>query len=164
MRLLSLLASFFLGKLNHTRSVSLKETVLIIFEEVTSRSRKPVILLLSGLACILILCGGLFMSIIDLTSQFDREGSLRFTASFASGGILLTISLGVFFWIFTSAWPETRSKIMIENEAPQATASALEQALSLLVIDFIKEREYKREQRMPPEPRREKEPPPHHNN
>ncbi|MGZ3743575.1 MAG: hypothetical protein ACXWRE_09560 [Pseudobdellovibrionaceae bacterium] len=146
MRWISLLVSFIIGKINSARPPSLKELASAIMEEAAYRSRRPVVLLLSGLICILFLCGGFFMSLIDLTSQFDRNGFIQFTASTAGGVILVLFSLSVFFWIFTSAWPGTQEKKMTEMEAPAQPTSSLEHALSLLVMDFIKEREFKRQQ------------------
>ncbi len=139
------LLSFILGKFINSHSPGLKESFFDILQEATYRSRKAVMLLLGGLACILILCGGFFMSVIDLTNQFDREGTLHFTANFTGGIILVAIALSVFSWIFVSVWPGARNKKKSEPVSPsQTSGSALEQALSLLVMDFIKEREYKR--------------------
>jgi hypothetical protein len=146
MQWLSLLFSFFLGKFNVTRPPSLKESVSFVFEEAAYRSRKPAVLILGGLGCILLLCGGFFMGLIDLTTQMDREGAIRATASAVSGFVLVAIALGVFFWIFTRAWPGARN-MKAKKEEKEAPAGGLEQALTLLVMDFIKERELKREER-----------------
>jgi hypothetical protein len=169
MKRLSLLFSIIFGKFNKARAPSLKETVMAVLEEAAYRSRKPVALLLGGIVCILIFCGGFFMSLIDLTGQFDRDGSVQFTANLASGLILVAIASSIFYWIFASAWPGAQGKRTHEKEAPppQLTGSSLEQALSLLVMDYIKEREYKREHRVPIDPlheARKKEPPPVYNN
>lgn len=163
MHWISLLFSFVLGKINSAhRPPSLKEIALAILEEATYRSRKPIMLLLGGLTCILILCGGFFMSVLDLTSQYDREDGLHFTANVYSGVTLVAVALSMFFWIFTSAWPGIQEAKTPKKELPpQDTTSSLEQAISLLILDFVKEREYKREHRERP---KEKDPSPLHNN
>lgn len=164
MRWLSLLISFILRKINSARPPSLKDMALAVLEEAAYRSRKPVILALGGLICIALLCGGFFMSLIDLTRQFDETGVVYITASNAAGLILVLLSVGTFFWIFTSAWPGAQETKAAKSEAAtHGKASSLEHALSLLVMDFIKERELKREhaeQRRYTSPPAEKETPP----
>lgn len=155
MQWLSILVSFLIGKFNTPHRPTLKESVFAIIEEATFKSRKPLALLLAGLSCVLILCGGFFMSIIDLTQQYDREGVVRFTASLGSGFVLMAITLGIFAWIFISAWPGARehaAKERLKEVSPKVTSSSLEQALATLVLDFVKEREQKREQTHHPAP------------
>jgi hypothetical protein len=146
MQWLSLLFSFFLGKFNVSRPPSLKDSVAFVFEEAAYRSRKPAVLILGGLACVLLLCGGFFMGLIDLTTQMDREGVVRASASAVSGFVLVALALGVFFWIFTRAWPGARHAKEKQAEK-EASPGGLEQALTLLVMDFIKEREIRRAER-----------------
>jgi hypothetical protein len=109
------------------------------------------------------------MSLIDLTHQYDEAGTVYLTASNASGLILVLLSLGTFFWIFTSAWPgaqEMKAAKKKEESVTQAKTASLEHALSLLVMDFIKEREQKRERyaREHYNPTAEKESPSLHDN
>lgn len=146
MHWLSLMLSYFLGKLNFARPPSIKETALQILDEATFRSRKPITLLLAGLACVLFFCGGFFLSLIDFTTQFDREGALLMSARAGSGLILVTLSSGILVWIFTQAWPGVQRKNLFKTEPPSPPKqNTLEQALALLVMDFIKERENKRQ-------------------
>lgn len=166
MQWLSILLSFFLGKFKFTRPPSLRDTVSFLFEEAAHRSRKPAVLILSGLACILLLCGGFFMGLIDLTTQLDREGSIRASASAISGFVLVAISVGIFFWIFNRAWPGARVTEKPKAETKESSSS-LEQALTMLVMDFIKEREFKREERrhhQAPPQEEHQAPPPLYNN
>jgi hypothetical protein len=155
MKWLSLVFSFLLGKFNTPHRPSLKETAFEVIEEATFKSRIPLALLLGALSCVLLLCGGFFMGLIDLTQQYDREGVVRFTASFGSGLALLLIGVGIFSYIFIYAWPGARKhsveQKLKEQEAKTANSS-LEQALATLVLDFVKEREQKREQVQYPVP------------
>ncbi|WP_413291376.1 hypothetical protein [Bdellovibrio sp. HCB337] len=151
MQWLSLLVSFLLGKFNSSRPPSLKETAREILEEVAYKSRKPAALLLAGVIGILILCGGFFMSVLELTTQYDREGIVRFTATLGAGLFLVVVPLGALIWGFTAAWPGAKAHAKAEQareeeqELPRVPASSLEQALATLVLDFVKEREFKRE-------------------
>lgn len=149
MKWFSLFLSFFLGKLNHSNPPSIKETIFIFFEEAAYRSRKPVVLILSGLACVLILCGGFFWTAIEIAGQFDRDGAVHASASAITGVVLIAISLGTFFWVFNKAWPGVKAKEQAQEQAKEnpQQVSTLEHALSLLVMDFVKEREVRREER-----------------
>jgi hypothetical protein len=146
MRWLSLLFSFFLGKFNVAHTPSLKESIAFLFEEAATRSRKPAMLILGGLACVLFLCGGFFMGLIDLTTQIDRDGTARATAGAISGFVLVAMALGVFYWIFSHAWPDIRSQKTEQPGKEHASPSSFEHALTLLVMDYIKEREMRREE------------------
>lgn len=157
MKWLSLLFSFFLGKFNLSRpqGLSFKESINLLFDEIAYRSRKPAMLALGGLVCVTLLCGGFFMGLIDLTNQYDQEGAVRATAGSITGFALAAIAIGIFTWIFKSAWPGV--KAVEKTEEAKENPSGLEQALTLLVMDFIKEREFKREERrqqypVPPHP------------
>ena len=170
MQWLSLLISFLLGKTNFSRGPSLRDSVTILFEEAGKRSRKPALMVLGGLTCVLLLCGGFFMGLIDLTTQADRNGgNIQPTASATSGFALVVIAAGIFTWIFTRAWPGVKAEREKKAEIKEHHASTLEQALTLLVMDYIKEREMKREERhqqQHPSPastmEREPSPPLHH--
>jgi len=155
MKWLSLVFSFLLGKFNTPHRPSLKESAFEIIEEATFKSRKPLALLLGALSCVLLLCGGFFMGLIDLTQQYDREGVVRFTSSFGSGLGLVLVGIAVFSYIFVYAWPGARKHSVeqqLKEQAAQSANSTLEQALATLVLDFVKEREQKREQAHYPVP------------
>lgn len=151
MKWLSLLFSFFLGKFNVARapSFSLKDSIKMLFDEIAYRSRKPAMLALGGLVSVALLCGGFFMGLIDLTTQYDRDGVVRATASNISGFALVALTLGTFTWIFKRAWPGVKAAEEKDKAVEEAKEhpSGLEQALTLLVMDFVKEREFKREER-----------------
>lgn len=147
MRWLSLLISFLVGKYNIAHRPSFKEAAMAVIEELAYKSRKPVAMMLGGLILVLILCGGIFMSAVDLAQQYDREGVVRFTASTGTGLTMVLITLILFAWVFLAAWPGTRAHTADHTpEAGAKTPSSLEQALATLVLDFVKERELKREQ------------------
>lgn len=163
MRWLSLLLSFLLGKFNVARSpgLSLKESLNLLFDELAYRSRKPAMLALGGIASVAILCGGFFMGLIDITTQYDRDGVVRATASSMTGFALAAIAIATFTWIFKSAWPGVKSAEKAEDTTIEVKQSVhgLEQALTLLVMDYIKEREFKREElRQSHSPQRTPEP------
>ncbi|WP_415062569.1 hypothetical protein [Bdellovibrio sp.] len=153
MRWLGMVLSFLFGRLN-TKPKSFREIALEIFDDVSRRSRKIVSLTLAGLGAVIFFCGGLFISIIDGTTQYDRFGMVNWTATFGAGVTLILFATAVFAVVFLRAWPgatQRHSRIPPHHEAPPPP-SALEQALAALVMDFVKERELRREARSQAEP------------
>lgn len=149
MQLISFIVSFFLGKFNSSRPPTLKESAIAILEEVAYKSRKPAALMVTAIIGLLVLCGGFFMCVLDLTSQFDREGVVRFTATLGTGLFLVAVPAAILAWVFTSAWPGAKEHALQERANEQAQAhpnpASLEAALATLVLDYVKEREFKRE-------------------
>ncbi|MGZ3768048.1 MAG: hypothetical protein ACXVCP_05390 [Bdellovibrio sp.] len=125
-----------------SRPPSLKESAMEIFEEVSHRSRKIISLTLTGIAAVIIFCGGFFISLINATTQYDNTGKLFLTATLSAGLVLIAFALITFAVIFLRAWPGVKERNAKEQ---LAAGSSLEQALSLLVLDFVKARQEKRE-------------------
>jgi hypothetical protein len=150
MKWLSILISFFFGRMNAAPHISIKETAMSIFAEITYQSRRAVVLSLAAMGTIIFICGGFFISLIDATGQFDRDGAVRMSATLVAGIALLVVAAVVAIWIFASAWPGVRQHAQTHKHQDTASRSeapsSLEQALALLVMDFVRERELRREQ------------------
>lgn len=130
-----------------TRAPSLKETALEIFEEVSHKSRRLVSLTLTGIAAVIFFCGGIFISIVNATTQYDNNGEIYLTATLSGGLILIAIAAITFGLVFLRAWPGVAQERRKPNtEEASARGSSLEQALSALIMDFIKDREMRREE------------------
>lgn len=154
MKWLMLMLTFAFRKLG--RPPSLKETALEIFEEVSHKSRKVVSLTLTGIAAVIFFCGGIFISLFNATTQYDNTGRMFLTATLSGGLTLIVLAVITFGIIFLRAWPgikERKSKHKFT-----ATGTSLEQALSLLVLDYVKERQIKREAQASTTPYPEEEP------
>lgn len=149
-KLLGLLLSFFMGKFSfHGPKLNIREAAMAIFDEAIFKSRKAVTLLLTALASMIFICGGLFISLIDATRQYDQAGIINFSSTFISGLVLMLIAAGIVTWVFASAWPGVKKQgpqvqeVLERDTRPQP--NTLETALSALIMDFVKERELKRE-------------------
>lgn len=152
MRWLGMVLSFLFGRMN-TKPKSFREIAMEIFDDVSRRSRKVVSLTLAGLAAVIFFCGGVFISIIDGTTQYDRLGAVNWTATFGAGVALILLAVAVFAGVFLRAWPgalQRHSRVPPHQET-SVLPSALEQALAALVMDFVKERELRRAARPQPE-------------
>lgn len=158
MQWLGLIASFIIGRMNNKTAGPNRMSPQAIFDDITYKSRQVVMLTLSALIAVVLLCSGLMMSIVDATSQFDRNGIITFTATFNTGLVIALLALISFTLVFARAWPGVREhrKLHIEDRASGSNfsfsrssaqaprASSLEQALSALILDFVKEREVRR--------------------
>lgn len=150
MQLLAMIASFIFGRMNHQqRSGGLRETVRELVDDALLKSRKPVILVLTGLAAVIFVCGGLFITILDATTQYDRVGYITLTSTMGAGIALFCLAMLGFAYVFAYSWPGATHQIkeVVESRTEHHHhASTLEQALTVLVLDFVKERELRRAQ------------------
>ncbi|KHD87799.1 MAG: hypothetical protein OM95_12360 [Bdellovibrio sp. ArHS] len=154
MKWLALVLSFVFGRLN-MRPRGFKDAAIEIFDEVSFRSRRMVTLILVGVAAVIFFTGGLFISLLDLSMQWDRTGSILWSATLSTGVGLIVLASAAFAVVFLRAWPgavkakqQIKRKLKHEQEEEEAELqrhpSSLEQALSALVMDFVKEREIRR--------------------
>lgn len=148
MQFLAMIASFIFGRMNTgSQRGGIRETVMEMFEDIVLKGRKPVILILAGVSAVLFFCGGLFITILEGTTQYDRVGYVTLTSTLGAGIALFVIAALGFAYVFAFAWPGARRVNERDHERPQPQhqASTLEQALTVLVLDFVKEREARRD-------------------
>lgn len=146
MKLIPMILSFVMGRLNSKPSKGLRAAAMEIFDEVTYRSRRIVTLTLGGLGAVILLCGGVFIALLDATTQFDRTGSIAWTATFGAGVTLVLLAGLTFTLVFMKAWPRPAFTTNQETHTSAGT-SPIEAALATLIMDFVKEREARRSTR-----------------
>jgi hypothetical protein len=154
MQWLAIALSFLFGR-KSPRIKTFKEIAVEIFDELAIKSRPLITLALVALGAVLLLCGGLFIVILELTAQYDRIGHLSWSATLLGGMGLAFVSTFVFATIFLLAWPTPTITARFPLEEPLRTTPPLEIALSSLVMDYIKEREMRRETKPRPPPTEE---------
>lgn len=133
---------------------SIRESALEIFDAITLRARTAVFLYMAGLATVALICGGFFMFLLDITRQYDTNGFVTWTSTLISGMVIMAVALSGLAYVYFVAWPGIRSaesrRTIHEEEERRNRAhpqTSLEQALSALVMDFVKEREIRRSER-----------------
>lgn len=135
-----------------SKGIDVKGLALEVLEEAVFRSRKTIVLLLAALCSTLFICGGIFIALVNVANQYDSIGHVYATATLWSGLGLSLLFIGVNYYIFAIAWPGAN----IHHRAHASThtrtqteprPSELEQAISLLVMDFIDSRKQRREER-----------------
>lgn len=149
MKWLVVALSFIYKKMTSQRSPSLKETAVEIFEEISHKSRRIVALTLAGVGAVIFLTGGFFISLINATTQYDEAGKVAMSATLSGGLGLIVLALITFGVVFLQAWPGIQKRKRHEKELKEAAMAGgpLEQALALLVTDYVKEREMRRSER-----------------
>ena len=91
MQWISLIFSFLLGRFNVNSDSGPRFSLQSIYDEVAFKSRDLIALTLIGTASVILLCGGLFISLIDATAQYDRNNIITFSATFIAGLVLAVI-------------------------------------------------------------------------
>lgn len=150
MQWMAMVMTYFFGRKNR-KTKNLKEMAIEIFEEVSYQSRKVVTLTLTGLGAVIFFCGGFFITLLDSTSQYDQAGYVSWTATLLAGVGLILMATLVFAGVFLRAWPKPsqhRHTHPREEEAAHRQPSAIEGAIAALIMDYVKEREHRRETKM----------------
>ena len=164
MKWLGLLFPFLYKYLNTPTSesqMSLKATALDVYDAITLKSRGVVFIFIGAIAGFAILCGSFFMFLIDSTRQYDFSGVILWNATLTVSSILFLCSMAALAYVYFYAWPgldnSTESLSRPENRftnihttpnsAGQKSPTAIENALSLLVLDYIQDRQERREAR-----------------
>jgi hypothetical protein len=151
---LGLAASFLIGRMNHPAKASgfnfnIKDVSMEVFSGITQRGRRYVTLGLLGFGSMLLACAGILIGILNATTQYDTTGRVLFTSTFGAGVFMTLIAAGTFTWVFMKEWPRTqhvKAKVEVKQEPRVAPVTGLESALSALIMDFVQEREWKRQQ------------------
>lgn len=136
------------------RNKTLKDTIAEAFAEVTHKGKRLLTLSLIAFAAVLLFIPGFFIGLLNLTGQYDRQGYVAFTATFGAGLALMVIAGGMIAYV-AKAWSgvspvkkakQAKRKVeeKIEERISERRPDSLETALSLLVMDYIREREEKR--------------------
>ena len=83
MKWISILVSLLMGGggSKNTSPFNFKELANDIIDDIAVRSRKPVALIMVGLASIALACGGFFLAVIDAARQYDTQGTVYSTAT-----------------------------------------------------------------------------------
>lgn len=145
------------------RGPSLRQTIMDIFYEARQKSKKLANLIVGGLAATIFFCGGFFIALINMSAQWDQNRQILWSATLISGLVLMGLALIVYIGLYASFTKDDREEVLAEREEKQKkerfqkssrryaagrrpeSASTLESALAALVMDFIHERQDKRE-------------------
>lgn len=151
MKWLSLLFPLLLKQLNPAIE-TLSQSSLQLREEMSLKSRKIALIILAGIATTILFAGGLLLSLMEAARQLDNSNALQVNAVIATGFSLCVASLLAAVLAFRS-WPGVRArKQRLKQERAQLRAQreqlgqavSLDQAVAMLILDFVKEREQKR--------------------
>jgi len=133
------LLSFFLGNAKNL----FKQPSIDLTQQVVLHVRALTVVLVSTIASLVLSCVGVSLLIASIAGQLDRAEDFHFTGGMTVYSILTVFSLGFLFyslrrdtWLRGLGFEEKR-------EAPKQSG-ALENAVALLVMDFVEQRQQKR--------------------
>lgn len=138
LKILMVIFSYFIGQItgDKPKGFSIDEIVNSVIE----RIRDLFGAILFGLAGLFLSLVGFISAYFNILSEFDKSGTVGFSA--VTGGGLFLLFLGVIL-IFVSG-RMTKGTPKPKPVEPQARSSNIEQAISMLIMEFVKEREEKR--------------------
>lgn len=152
-KVLTYLISYFAGRYN----TILKPSTLMIIDQLLVRARKLVMTSSIIFMSSLLFVAGVIISLIEFTSQVDRFAVVWPSATLAGGLTLAALSMAVLIFSFRAKAFDLR---FVRNQrsrrpeslfaAPQGEGSSsnraqspLEEALGVLIMDFVNERKTK---------------------
>jgi hypothetical protein len=143
LKFITLLISYFMGKFNASGSES---SIKFLTAALIQKTRK--IALLFGIITLASI--GLSLSLMKAIQDAGAWFEKNYVMNFSPGFFLALIGAAGFFALFLYATSEARWTEKDEDkpqETKHSVASPFEEAISLLIMDFVREREFNREKK-----------------
>lgn len=115
-----------------------------IKEMIRANAMKVLMLFATATTLAILFSAGLILVAVDMGAQYDQNGYLYFSSMIIMGLILSAISLVSGAIIVRSFQYESRKQKVAPPLTAVGTSHPLQDALALLIADFVKEREQKR--------------------
>lgn len=142
MKLLLPLISFFMGSAKNL----FKEPGVAITQQVVMHVRSLTFIVVSCLGSLALFCVGLSLLIASLAKQVDAEGGFSFSNGMIVYSVMVVVSLGVLVYgLKRETWLRALGFETRPQPAASSKSGALENAVALLVMDYIEERQSRRE-------------------
>lgn len=118
--------------------------VVEIKEMIRANAMKVLLLFAAATSLAILFSAGLILVAVDMGAQYDQNGYIYFSSMIIMGLILSAISLVSGAIIARSFQEESRKQKIAPPLTAIGTSHPLQDALALLIADFVKEREQKR--------------------
>lgn len=136
------LLSFFLGNAKNL----FKQPSIDLTQQVVLHVRALTVVLVSTIASLVLSCVGVSLLISSLAGQLDRAEDFHFTPGMTVYLILTVFAVGFLFYsLRRDTWLRGLGFDEKKGQAPKQSG-ALENAVALLVMDFVEQRQQKRSQ------------------
>lgn len=141
-KLLLPLISFFMGSAKHL----FKEPSIALTQQLALHVRSIIMMVVTAIGSLTLLCVGISLLINSIGKQMDLNEGFVFTSGMMVYTSLTVVSLGVLIYILNrKTW---LNKLGFEERPPAPKQSgALENAVALLVMDYVEERQNRRNQK-----------------
>lgn len=141
MKLLLLLGSFLIGNIQSL----FKNPREALTQQIILKIRALTALLLTSVGALALFCCGFYMFLSHVATQLDNSGAVQWTATLVISASLSLASLWVLiFSLRSKAWLKATGLQASSAKSSGKQTSPLENAVALLIVDFIKEREQRR--------------------
>ena len=141
MKILLLLVSFLAGNMKNLFKApgeALTKQFVLAFRALS-------VVILSSIGAMAVFCTGIVMFVSNIATQLDQSGEVKMTAGFGLTLALTIISLAVLIYNMREKTWLKATGFQFAEEPPAKTSGALENAIALLVMDFVKERQNRRQ-------------------
>jgi hypothetical protein len=147
----STILMFFLEKLD----AELGSPTHALLSKVFSKTKKFLAIVFTAAVTAIILGSGIVLTAHEYASQYDTSGRVTFTATLITGIALILVSIPLLIFVFSKkVWQSNfhgegmfaalRESTEKQKSKDDSGIPSLDQALSLLLIDYIEERKQKR--------------------
>ncbi len=142
-RILEMIVSFMAGQ-----SSGLVEKSQILSAQVVNGIRQMVMALLVALGALSVFCSVFAITLNYLFKSLETHGEIVWSPILVIGSVICLLSIITFITCLRAkTWRKIISGNSDEEKVKQATTSPIEQAVGLLIQDFIHERQQNRELR-----------------
>lgn len=157
-KIFTLITSFALSRLNlNDRSNSqhsFSEIYESIVEKATDRVKDIVLDLILSAGAVVLIAVGFFVALFNSLHQYDLNQFVSFNTVITGSLVLILLGAGSLY--YSLSYEDSRKKKIIEQKkrfeeeltARSMVPNTIQSALTLLVVDFLKEREFKRQIRL----------------
>lgn len=136
------LLSFFIGNAKNL----FKQPSIDLTQQVVLHLRALTMVLVSTIGSLVLSCVGISLLVSNIAGQLDRTEEFQFTGGTILFSILSVVSLGILFYsLRRNTW--LRALGFEEKRQAPKQSGALENAVALLVMDFVEERQKKRSEK-----------------
>lgn len=141
MKFLIPLLSFLLGNANKL----FKEPGVALTQQLVLHVRSLTLIVVSCIGSLALFCVGASLLISHVVGQIDKDGGFQATTGFFIYVAMVVISGGVLIYSLSSKTWLKALGMQAVNEAAPKKSGALESAVALLVMDFVEERQSRRQ-------------------
>ena len=130
----------------HSDSGTMVNPVAEIKDFIKDNALKVILIFMIASAMSSLFVAGIVIAAVNVAYQYDQTMNISFTAMLATGLILVLLSAGFSALYYANAKSSDKIEKVKQSAKNIGSGHPLQDALAVLVMDFVKEREFRRTQ------------------